>query len=310
MEDTSQTSTTAEDRKWFVAQAPFMTEGIREQVAALKEETFIPILKVNNDKGITSKRNTKLLTFNYVFIRGNKKDIEEKLKKITRIHLLYHRPGVAPGKSYGNYERKPMVVNDREMVMFMKIVSLYQNGTPVADIQERELQKGDKVRIIDGPFKGIEGTLITSKGKKGGKVIVSLSKIVNVSTLDIEPQYIQVIQFADEKKHLYKMLDSFVIKAEHAWNKKLDGEELNEEEKNQMEIFLNNYDLQIESKNIEAKFQTLRFIAYAVLGIESQAAEMYRYLCESIMPKLSGARIKTFVNEHLRQYETFCTTKN
>ena len=162
----------ADNIRWFVAQAPYMTESIRENVQNSGYETFVPILKATDDdeNKAVKRKTSKMLTFNYVFIRGEKRQIEDSLRNISRIHLLYHRPGVAPGKSYGNYERKPMVVTDREMEMFRRTVSLYQNGgAPMVDVDERELQSGDLVRITGGLFAGVEGILKTKKGKEGAR---------------------------------------------------------------------------------------------------------------------------------------------
>ena len=199
--------------KWYVAQAPFMTERIKEKVRELSFETFVPTLKTTyegkvNGKSVVRTAN-KLLTFNYVFVRGEQRAIEEELKGITRLHLIYKRPGVSKGKSYGNFIRTPMVITDREMDMFIKTVSLYQNGAPIVDISERELQKGDVVRVTGGPFAGVEGVLVTQKGKEGGKVVVNISHLVSVTTVDIEPQYIQVVKFSNENKHIYRKMDAF-----------------------------------------------------------------------------------------------------
>lgn len=281
-----------EDIRWYVAQAPYMTESIKNQVEALEFETFLPVLK------------NKLLTFNYIFIRGERRKIENSLKGILRVHLLYKRPGVAPGKSYGNYERKPMAIGDAEMEMFIRTVSLYREGAPIVDVRDLDLQKGDTVRITGGAFVGVEGTLITQKGKEGGKVVVSISHLVAVTTVDIEPQYIQVLKFGAENKHIYRKVDSVLPKAKQMMEKRRKGIEVTSDERAEMQCFINNYSMaETETQNMCAKLKTLTFMAYVILGIDDYAAKAYRQLKEEILPKIKSERVKALIEEQMQAYK-------
>lgn len=294
--------------KWYVAQAPFMTERIKEKVRELSFETFVPTLKTTyegkvNGKSVVRTAN-KLLTFNYVFVRGEQRAIEEELKGITRLHLIYKRPGVSKGKSYGNFIRTPMVITDREMDMFIKTVSLYQNGAPIVDISERELQKGDVVRVTGGPFAGVEGVLVTQKGKEGGKVVVNISHLVSVTTVDIEPQYIQVVKFSNENKHIYRKMDAFLPKVKAMIGKRSGGICLEEEERVELQKFLNSYaEAETGTLNSAAKLKTLVFMAYIALGMDDYAARCYRLLREEILPKIKGERVKVLIEEQLQTYQ-------
>lgn len=280
------------EEKWYVAQAPYMTESIRSQVEALEYETFLPVLK------------NKLLTFNYIFIRGERRKIENSLKGILRVHLLYKRPGVAPGKSYGNYERKPMTIGDNEMEMFIRTVSLYKEGAPIVDVKDLDLQKGDTVRITGGAFAGVEGTLITQKGKEGGKVVVSISHLVAVTTVDIEPQYIQVLKFGAENKHIYRKVDTVLPKAKQMMEKRRKGMEITSDERAEMQRFINNYSMaETETLNMCAKLKTLTFMAYVILGIDDYAAKAYRQLKEEILPKIKSERVKALIEEQMQAYQ-------
>lgn len=285
-----------------------MTERIKEKVRELSFETFVPTLKTTyegkvNGKSVVRTAN-KLLTFNYVFVRGEQRAIEEELKGITRLHLIYKRPGVSKGKSYGNFIRTPMAITDREMDMFIKTVSLYQNGAPIVDISERELQKGDVVRVTGGPFAGVEGVLVTQKGKEGGKVVVNISHLVSVTTVDIEPQYIQVVKFSNENKHIYRKMDAFLPKVKAMIGKRSGGICLAEEERVELQKFLNSYaEAETGTLNSAAKLKTLVFMAYIALGMDDYAARCYRLLREEILPKIKGERVKVLIEEQLQMYQ-------
>lgn len=298
----------ASDIRWYVAQAPYMTEKTRENVQNMGYETFVPILKPSDkDKGVTEakRKTTKLLTFNYVFIRGEQRQIEESLRNIPRIFLLYSRPGVAPGKSYGSFERKPMVVSDKEMEMFMRTVSLYKNGgAPVVNVNEKDLQAGDVVRITGGLFAGVEGVLKTEKGKEGGKVVVSISHLLSVTTVNIEPQYIQVIKFGSENKHIYRKFDTILSKAKLLMQKRIAGSEVTDDERSDMQQFINNYSLlQTDTLNMDAKLKVLTMMAFAILGIYDHANEYYRLLQYEILPKVKSVRAKTLIEEQMQAYQ-------
>lgn len=295
------------EEKWYVAQAAFMTLAIREEVERLPFETFVPILVSSNEKkgDATSKRQAgKLLTFNYVFIRGKRKEVENSLRFINRLHLLYSRPGVAQGKSYGNYERKPMSVNDAEMEMFIRTVSLYQNGAPITDFDTHDIEKGDFVRIIGGTFKGVEGVLETHKGKVGGKVVVSISHLVSVKTLDIEPEYIQVIKFSSENKHIYRKMDTYLPKVKQALDKRASHIELDEAESKELRSFINLYSVaETETQNTTVKLRALIFMSYAALGIDDYASEIYQELKNKYLPKLKSERIRALVCDAIETYK-------
>ena len=296
------------EEKWYVAQAAFMTVSIREEVEKLPFKTFVPVLVSSPDKKkgtATATRQTgKLLTFNYVFIRGKRTEVEEALRYINRIHLLYSRPGVAQGKSYGNFERKPLSVGDAEMEMFIRTVSLYQNGAPITDFDTHDIEKGDYVRVIGGTFKGVEGVLETHKGKVGGKVVVSISHLVSVKTLDIEPEYIQVIRFSSENKHIYRKMDNFLPKVSQAVDMRLSGVELDENMSRELRSFINLYSVaETETQNTTVKLRTLIFLSYVALGIDDYANEIYHELKKNYLPRLKSERVKTLVCDALGKYE-------
>ena len=53
---------------------------------------------------------------------------------------------------------------------------------------EINLSKGDRVKIIEGPFKGVEGTFIRIKGDR--RVVVAIEGLMAVATTFIHPSLI------------------------------------------------------------------------------------------------------------------------
>jgi len=58
-------------------------------------------------------------------------------------------------------------------------------------IENKDLKRGDRVRVIKGDFVGIEGELIRVKGHK--RVVVRLEGIFSLATTYIPPSFLEKI---------------------------------------------------------------------------------------------------------------------
>ncbi|MEG1737745.1 MAG: UpxY family transcription antiterminator [Odoribacter sp.] len=81
-----------------------------------------------------------------------------------------------------------LVVPDRQMELFMRLTQLQQEGLTLLD---NHLKPGDRVRVIEGEFKGIEGELIRIKGHK--RVVVRLEGLFALATTYIPGEYLERI---------------------------------------------------------------------------------------------------------------------
>lgn len=59
---------------------------------------------------------------------------------------------------------------------------------------EVDLYKGTPIRILGGPFNGIEGTFIKLRGHRNRRVVVMLKGIVGVAMAEVTPDLIEVLE--------------------------------------------------------------------------------------------------------------------
>jgi transcription antitermination factor NusG len=111
------------------------------------------------------------------------------------IHTDYQRALSLPAecKITINYMRnlethKFLVVPDKQMEDFMFLLNFSENTVKVANTN---LKHGDKVRVIQGEFTGIEGELIRIRGHK--RVVVRLEGLFSLATAYIPCEYLEKI---------------------------------------------------------------------------------------------------------------------
>ena len=267
-------------------------------------ECFIPMqTKTISMRGREVKREMPL-ALNYVFIRSEDfLSARNMLHNFPQVSMLYNKPYKDAKKDSEESRYRPMIASDVEMEMFIKAASFYTQGVPFEVPDRKLMEKGDIVRIIGGPFKGVEGVLITQQGKDGGKVVVSISNLISVSTIDIAPEFIQVIKFAHGNKHIYKKMDSFKPRVEKALEKQKDGVPLSEEEHSQIEEFIHRFSaVKTETVNTEAKLSLLIFKGYRALGMEKQARAYYGKIQEDIFPKVKSEKVKDTLKKELNDF--------
>ena len=88
---------------------------------------------------------------------------------------------------YGKYyvyadrvSKEPSVVPDKELEIFRIVTSSGDTGLEFLDEDPEKYQKGDKVRVVDGPFKGAEGYVV--RIKKDRRLVVTVSGVAAIAT--------------------------------------------------------------------------------------------------------------------------------
>ena len=87
--------------------------------------------------------------------------------------------------------RKPIVVPDKAMADFILISrSMFDDVLILQEISSK-LREGQKVRIKEGPFKGVEGTVV--RIKKSRRVMVELPGMFAITTNYVPLQDLEII---------------------------------------------------------------------------------------------------------------------
>jgi transcription antitermination factor NusG len=78
------------------------------------------------------------------------------------------------------------------MANFMKVCAVMADDMLYINEISPKLQSGVKVRVLEGPFKGVEG--IVARIKKSRRIVVELPGMLAVATTYVEPQALELIE--------------------------------------------------------------------------------------------------------------------
>lgn len=94
---------------------------------------------------------------------------------------------------YSDYiSKQPLPIPEDEMEIFIFVTSAGQQGLLYLGDDKPEYHQGDRVRVIEGPFKGAEGHI--KRIKKDRRLIVTVRGVVAVATTYIHPSFLEKIE--------------------------------------------------------------------------------------------------------------------
>lgn len=168
---------------WYAAKVKCQTE--RKMKAWLDEraiENFIPFRTVWIERNGKKIRREKPIVYGLLFIRTNYQTATALMLE-SSVKIVYLR----------NLENHQLlIVPDKQMQDFMFLLDFSESAV---QIENTNLKRGDRVRVIKGDFAGIEGELIRIKGHK--RVVIRLEGLLSLATTYIPSAYLEKIE---EKK--------------------------------------------------------------------------------------------------------------
>ena len=126
---------------------------------------------------------------NLIFIHITPSKMKE-YKMSTELPIRYIMSRGTDGTS------KPITVPTREMENFIMVAGTYEEKLVYLNPDPGDFAKGERVRVIGGPFEGAEGIFIRVKGDR--RVVINVEGIVAVATTFIHPSMIEKITDPDE----------------------------------------------------------------------------------------------------------------
>ena len=88
-------------------------------------------------------------------------------------------------------KKVPLIIPDREMNIFMLVTSSGEKGMEYLGADSTKFCRGERVRVIDGKFKGAEGYIC--RIKKNSRLVVAIQGVCAVATSYIPQSFIQKI---------------------------------------------------------------------------------------------------------------------
>lgn len=176
------------EKQWFVLRVTYQRELIaKEKFQAIGIESFVPMQKTRclDKRGKLVWKNIAAL-HNYIFVHSTR----EKIDCIKQEYIPWLRYVISPNRDSGS---RIMTVPAKQMESFIAIAGNEEERILYLNPDELNLTNGDRVRIIDGPFKGAEGILIKIEHKREKRVVVKIDGVAAVATTSIPQTLIEKI---------------------------------------------------------------------------------------------------------------------
>jgi len=184
---------------WYVLRVTYQREiTASKALEELQIEHYVPTIRtrIRNDKGVSIGWKTEPLVHNYIFIH----DSYENILKIKQGKLDYLR--FMMGKDERGMLSMPQYVPDKQMADFMKVVRTMGSKPVDPNI---DLKKGDHVRVLTGPFEGVEGIYIKMPNRHEKRVVIKILGVAAVATMALNASDVEKLEVKEEKKKKYNI---------------------------------------------------------------------------------------------------------
>ena len=167
---------------WYAIRVTYNREmKVKADLDARGMENFVPMqYKYYELNGRLAKRLVPSI-HNLIFIHCEAQEMKE-FKQTTSLPIRY---------IMNREKRIPLVVPDRQMESFIAVAGHHEEEIVYLDPAELNLTKGDRVRVLAGPFAGAEGVFVRVKGDR--RVVVTIEGVVAVATTFVHPSLIEKI---------------------------------------------------------------------------------------------------------------------
>lgn len=176
------------DKKWFVFRASYGRED-KASDYLIEDGTYTYIAKKYVEKYIRGKRKRYLQTLipNLIFAYTTEDKAEEYVNRTPALsYLTYYYNHF----EFDDYRKNPpLIVSCGEMEQFVKATCNNNKHLLFVDPSQCHFKSGEMVKVLEGPFAGVEGKVARVSGQQ--RVVVTLSNIGLVSTAYIPTAFLQ-----------------------------------------------------------------------------------------------------------------------
>ena len=172
---------------WYVLRVTYQREIAASKVLEeLQVEHYVPTVRtrIRNEKGVAIGWKVEPLVHNYIFVNAS----YNRIMEIKQGKLDYLRFIMAKNDVTG--EMEPQYVPDKQMADFIKVVRTMGSKPVDPDI---DLRKGDRVRVLTGPFEGVEGVYVRMPNRHEKRVVIKIEGVAAVATVAMNASDIEKI---------------------------------------------------------------------------------------------------------------------
>ena len=165
---------------WYVAHTRVNQElWIKKKLDELGIENFLPQEEQVRETPLGRKTIRVLLIHGMIFIHTDKAT-SFSLINDHGLNIVYLKDIEGRGS---------LIVPDKQMRDFMFLLDFSPEGVEVLN---KNLKRGDRVRVIKGPLQGLEGELVRLMGHK--RVVIRLEGVVSIATSYIPGSFLERVE--------------------------------------------------------------------------------------------------------------------
>lgn len=252
-------------------------------------EYFAPsYVEVRKQHGELVRTNHPLL-YNYVFIHASEAEIYRMKRFLPQYNFL---PRVREkDDAYYPY------LSDEAMENLKWVAASYSDVLPVYTPGPERLMKGDRIRITEGQFKGVEASVIIQPGGGRKEVMVCVENCMYVPLLCVEPGQYEVIALNADNRHVYTRLNGDRLPAglHKALKRYHSPEGVTDANRALASEVLQQYaNLQLDSDVMRCKLYSMLLPAYAILG-DREAFDQLLGTVRSILPLIRAEQSRSLL---------------
>lgn len=229
------------------------------------------------------------LLYNYVFIHASEAEIYRMKRFLSQYNFL---PRVREkDDAYYPY------LSDEAMENLKWVAASYSDVLPVYTPGPERLMKGDRIRITEGQFKGVEASVIIQPGGGRKEVMVCVENCMYVPLLCVEPGQYEVIALNADNRHVYTRLNGDRLPAglHKALKRYHSPEGVTDADRALASEVLQQYaNLQLDSDVMRCKLYSMLLPAYAILG-DREAFDQLLGTVRSILPLIRAEQSRSLL---------------
>ena len=285
--------------RWYVMVYPTssraMTEELDRELARRQRdneplfEYFAPILVEAKKINGRLVRTRRPLLYNYLFVHASEAEIYRIKQRLPQYNLL---PRVKDSKESYHYP----YLTDKAMRDLQWIARSYAEPVPVCTADPAWLVKGDRIRITEGRFAGIEAKVVTNATSRHKEILVSIDDWMCVPLLKVQPGAYEVIELNAENPGYYSRLNNSKLfdRIHDALCRHLAGGGSAEDRAIATEVLQEYGSLTLDSDIMRSKLYVLLLQAYTILG-ETAKRESQLVTIQKLLPAVRAEQSRALL---------------
>ena len=264
-----------EGRQWYVYRVPYLSVKSKDRFEERGMQVYLPTYKVERERGGEMVWEERPKILNYLFVLATFAEVKAMTKEENVCPVRTHRceGEVLPA------EKQWQTIPNYQMHALMLVVQGYEQEVEFCTPPDYELAKGDYVRVVSGPFKGVEGYMASHQRTGKSQVYVSVIGGVKMKTVGISDDCIKVIRVSRKSNRFHRSLEAFERLMTACFERRSQGLAITDEQRAELKYFLFRYgELEGLTYVNRAKMMVCRYVAYSLLSRRADAQEcMHAY---------------------------------